>query len=456
MSTDTDTLARFIRNDREQIFTQLSQLVAFNSVHGDPSCAEDNAQAAAWVRDALAQAGLEVEAITTADGSVALLGQRAGNADAPTVLLYSHYDIVPVGDTTAWDSDPLTLTERLLADGTVRWFGRGSADCKGNVAMHLAALRALEAHGSSPLNIKVLIEGSEEHGGSGLSALIAQRPELFAADAILIADCGNAKLGLPTLTTSLRGGAQIRITLDTLATPVHSGQFGGAAPDAVKALIHTLDSLQDDEGRIQIDGVDCTGTWPGNDYPVEDFQADAQMLDGTNIMGGGQERIADMVWARPAISVTGFSSTPVESAVNAVPATASALLNLRTPASMDAHQLAEAVVAHLHAHVPWGAHATVDILEVNRGFETDPSRPALATLSQCLADSYGIPTTTTGMGGSIPLTVELQEAHPEAEIALFGIEEPKCTIHSPNESVDPDELSHIALAEALFLQRYGH
>ena len=448
-------IAELISADRSRIFDQLSTLVSFPSIHAAAGGEEPNAAAAAWVAQALEEVGIKAQAITTADGSVTLLGERPGEEGAKTVLLYSHYDVVPAGDRSAWESDPFTLTERAAADGSTRWYGRGAADCKGNIAMHLAALRAVEEAGGTKLNLKVLIEGSEERGGEGLSALIEEKPELFGADAILIADAGNAKLGHPTLTTSLRGGGQILVTVDTLASAVHSGQFGGAAPDAVKALIRTLDSLHDEAGRIQIDGIDTSATWEGEGYPVEDFRADAQILDGVDVMGTADDAVADFLWARPAISITGFSSTPVSEAVNAVAPTASANLNLRVPATMDAAGVAEAVTNHIEAHVPWGARVKAEILEVNRGFETDPSKPALATLGECLEQAYGRKVTQIGMGGSIPLTVELQEKHPAAEIALFGVEEPKATIHSANESVDPTEIEKIAIAEALFLQRYA-
>ena len=325
--------------------------------------------------------------------------------------------------------------------------------------MHLAALRAVDNNGGTKVNLKYLIEGSEERGGEGLSQLIKDRTELFAADAILIADAGNSAVGQPTLTTSLRGGAQIGVQVDTLAAGVHSGQFGGAAPDATKALMRAIDSLSDEYGRTVIDGVDTTAEWSGQEYSAEAFRADAQLLEGTKIMGeddpAGATPVANMVWSRPAITVTGFTSTPVAEAVNAVPATASAQLNLRVPAGADAAAIADAVCAHLRSHTPWGAHVKAEVLESNAGFATDPEKPAAALLGECLSEAYNAETAAQGMGGSIPLTTELQEAHPNAEIALYGVEEPKCTIHSANESVDPTEIENIAAAEALFLQRYS-
>ncbi|MDN5903676.1 MAG: dipeptidase [Corynebacterium casei] len=442
-------IKEIIKSDREKIFTQLSELVKFNSVHTFAELKDQMDGAKCWVSKALTEAGLEVEEHVTEDGSVTLLGQRAGKEGAKTVLLYSHYDVVPAGDEAKWDSDPFTLTER-----NGRWYARGAADCKGNVVMHLAALRALEQTGDTDLNIKVLIEGSEEMGGAGLSKLIAKTPEAFAADAILIADCGNWAVGEPTLTSSLRGSAMIRVQMDTLSSPAHSGQFGGAAPDAVKALMRALDSLYDDTGATVIEGTDSTAKWEGRSYPAEEFRKDARLLEGTEIAGDDNTDAGDLVWARPSVTVTGFTSTPVDRAVNAVPATAEAMLNVRVPAAVNPQEIAEAVVAHLKAHTPFGAHFTADIIEAARGFETDLEKPALKILEKALSESYGKETTTMGMGGSIPLTVELQDAHPDAEIALFGVEEPQCAIHSPNESVDPSEIEHIAIAEALFLQTY--
>ena len=133
-------IAQHVRGDRDRIFSQLKKLVSFNSVHGDPELKDQTQGASEWVKDALTEAGFAVEAIETADGSVALVGEKTAESAAPTVLLYSHYDVVPAGDHAEWDSDPFTLTERTAADGSTRWFGRGAADCKGNLAMHLSLI----------------------------------------------------------------------------------------------------------------------------------------------------------------------------------------------------------------------------------------------------------------------------------------------------------------------------
>lgn len=444
-------LRSHITGQRERIFTDLAEIVAFDSVHNEPGHEADAAGAAEWTKQALIDAGLDVTAHLTADGSTALIGRKAPAEGMPTVLLYSHHDVVPAGDHANWTTPPFELTER---DG--RWYGRGAADCKGNLVMHLAALRAVEQAGGTGLGLTVLIEGSEERGGEGLDQLLKDQPELFRADAIMIADSGNAAVGVPTLTTSLRGGGQVVVTVSTLRTPLHSGQFGGAAPDAVAALVRVLDSLRDEHGRTVIDGVDTTATWQGEPYDPETFRKDAGILDGVAIMGTDDDAPADMVWARPAITTTGFTSTPVSEAVNAVPATAQAKLNVRVPAGLDADDVMDKLVAHLKAHTPWGAHIDIEVQEKNQPFSTDTSGPALGLLRRCLAEAYDADeAVTVGSGGSIPLTLALQEAFPEAEIALYGVEEPQSTIHSPDESVDPAEIIHIATAEAAFLLSYG-
>lgn len=443
------TVTEAIQADRARIFDQLQELVSYNSVFGKPELAGDLKHAADWVVGALIEAGLHVTPMTTADGSITVIGEQRGAPGAPRVLLYSHYDVVPVGDETKWTSPPLQLTER---DG--RWYGRGTADCKGNLIMHLAALRAVAAAGGTDLNLTVVVEGSEESGGAGLSDLIRTRPELFAADMILIADAGNAAVGEPALTVSLRGNVRVKVVVSTLHNPVHSGMYGGAAPDASLALMSALLSLHDEQGRMRIDGVPATDPWPGAPYPVDAFTRDAQLLPPSQIVGD-PATIADAVWASCSFAVTGLSTTPVEQAFNVINPVARAVLDVRVPPGLHPGEVADKVAEHLKAHAPWGATVDVAIDDINRGFATDPARPGMALLTQCLGDAYGKEAAHIGMGATIPLCIELQDANPEAEVAIFGIEEPRCTIHSANESVDPSEIENIAIAEALFLLRYG-
>lgn len=448
----TDNLHERVRTLMPQAREDLAALVSMPTL-ADPRQADpaDCARGAEWIRDAFAAAGIvDTELIGTSDGSTAVIGHRPAAPGCPTVLLYCHYDIQPAGERDLWASDPFTLTER---DG--RWYGRGAADCKGNLVMHLTALRAVAGGGAQTdgpgVGIRVVAEGSEEMGTGGLEDLVATRPELFAADLILIADSGNVAVGRPTLTTSLRGNANVDVHVQALTGEVHSGMFGGPAPDALAALVRMLASLRDDAGDTAIDGLDASGLWDGSAYPEERFRSDAGVLDGVEVLGSGA--IADSVWARPTATVLGIDCPPVVGSAAAVQPRASARINLRVPPGTDPAGAQDALVAHLHAHAAWGARVQVERETVGRPFRARTDGPGYEALQAALGDAFDAPVEFSGQGGAIPLCTALAEQHPEAEIALFGVEEPACSIHAPNESVDPREIERCATAEALLLAR---
>ena len=447
-ATTTDLRAR-VKSLMPEAHHDLSELVACQSV-ADPRefPASECLKAAQLVIDKFTAAGLrDVRLEDTPDGHPAVYGEIPAPADAPTVVLYCHYDVQPPLDPTgtAWKSPPFTLTER---DG--RWYGRGAADCKGNIVAHLTALRAL--NGDIPVGVKLISEGSEEQGTGGLEALIKSRPDLLRADAIIVADTGNFALGVPTLTTTLRGMATVVVTVSTLETAMHSGMFGGPAPDALQALIRMLATLRDERGNTTIHGLPSDGTWQGVDYPAAQFRADAHVLDGVDLLGDG--RVQDMLWSRPAVTVLGIDCPPVVGSAPAVPAEARALVSLRVPPGVEARQAQDKLIAHLESVAPWHARVQVDRDTVGQPFTARTDGPAYKTMTDAMEKAFGDHETTEGQGGSIPLCNTLHEIYPDAEIMLIGDEEPRCLIHAPNESVDPAEIERIALAEALFLQQY--
>ncbi|ADG80284.1 Peptidase M20 OS=Tsukamurella paurometabola (strain ATCC 8368 / DSM / CCUG 35730 / CIP 100753/ JCM 10117 / KCTC 9821 / NBRC 16120 / NCIMB 702349 / NCTC 13040) OX=521096 GN=Tpau_3706 PE=4 SV=1 [Tsukamurella paurometabola] len=451
----TETSVRdIVRGLLPQARADLAELVALPSVHASPEFGEEpNRAAAHWVADAFGGAGIEnIEQISTSDGSIAVVGHTPAPAGAKTVLLYSHFDVQPPGPREQWESDPFTLTSRPgPGAGAERWYGRGAADCKGNLVAHLTALRAVrEATGGLPVGVRVIVEGSEEGGGEGLDDLIAQRPDLAHADLILIADTGNVAVGRPTLTTSLRGVASVRVELTTGRSDLHSGQFGGAAPDALAALIALLATLRDERGNTTIDGLDTSARWAGEPYDEAAFRADAALVDGTEILGSGL--IGDQLWARPAVTVIGLDAPATATAAAAIAPRAAALLNLRVPPGTDPRAAGDLLVAHLKAHTPWGAHVDAEVESTGEPFAADTTGPGYDALRAALTEAYdGAEVVTSGQGGSIPLCTRLRKAAPSAEIALLGVEEPLCRIHAPNESVDPRELERTALAEAILL-----
>lgn len=438
---------------------ELAELVALRSVAGDgPEPSADCERAARWVADAFAAEGFDVELLRTDDGAATVLGRLPGPAGAREVVLYGHYDVVSEGDHDRWTTPPFTLTER---DG--RWYGRGAADCKGNVLMHLAAVRALRrslpGDGPLPVSLTVLVEGAEERGRGSLERLLAERPELLAPDAVpdavLVADSGNFEAGVPTLTTSLRGMAVAEVTVSTLRGDLHSGQFGGPVPDAMTALLRALASLHDENGDCAVAGLEPPVPPPSPaGYPEDRLRTDAGVLDGVRLMGTGSA--AQRLWTRPAATVLAVDGPGPGDAVPALRATATALVSLRLPPGTDPAHAHQALAGHLRRAVPFGARLDIRRVTTGASFRGRADGPAHRAMSAAMAAAYGREPLVIGAGGSIALCSTLQALHPDAEILLFGVEDPEARIHAPDESVNPGEIAATALAEALFLDRFAH
>ncbi|WP_447035985.1 M20/M25/M40 family metallo-hydrolase [Streptomyces sp. DSM 118878] len=446
-----DPIAGTIASLMPKAKAELTELVAFKSVADFGQFPRSESEAAAnWVADALRAEGFrDVALLDTPDGTQSVYGFLPGPEGAPTVLLYAHYDVQPPLDEAAWATPPFELTER---DG--RWYGRGSADCKGGVIMHLLALRALKANGGVPVSVKVIAEGSEEQGTGGLERYAEEHPELLAADTIVIGDAGNFRVGLPTVTSTLRGMTLVRVTVDTLEGNLHSGQFGGAAPDALAALVRALDSLRAEDGSTTVDGLTGDAVWDGLQYEEDDFRKDAKVLDGVDLIGGGT--VADRIWARPAVTVLGIDCPPVIGATPSVQAGARALISLRVPPGVDAAEATKLLQAHIESHTPWGARVHTEQIGQGQPFRADTTSPAYAAMAEAMSEAYpGQEMQYAGQGGSIPLCNTLSTLYPRAEILLIGLSEPEAQIHAANESVSPQELERLSVAEALFLRKYA-
>ncbi|MEU9218995.1 dipeptidase [Streptomyces sp. NPDC048376] len=442
-----ETVASLMPRAKEE----LAALVAFKSVADfDQFPRSESVGAANWIAAALHAEGFQdVELLDTPDGTQSVYGYLPGPEGAKTVLLYAHYDVQPPLDEAGWATPPFELTER---EG--RWYGRGAADCKGGVLMHLLALRALKANGGVPVHVKVIAEGSEEQGTGGLERYAEAHPELLAADTIVIGDAGNFRVGLPTVTSTLRGMTMLRVQVDTLEGNLHSGQFGGAAPDALGALIRVLDSLRAEDGSTTVDGLTADSTWEGLAYDEEQFRRDARVLDGVELIGSGS--VADRIWARPAVTVLGIDCPPVVGATPSVQAGARALVSLRVPPGVDAAEATKLLRAHLEARTPWGARVAVEQIGQGQPFRADTTSPAYQAMADAMAVAYpGEEMQYAGQGGSIPLCNTLAALYPEAEILLIGLSEPEAQIHAVNESVSPEELERLSVAEAHFLRNYA-
>ncbi|NUS73195.1 MAG: dipeptidase [Corynebacteriales bacterium] len=427
---------------------ELSHLVSFQSVAGNNQFpTEESAKAAEWILTACRELGLNEGGLyPAADGTSLVIASRQAPPGAPTVLLYSHYDVQPPLDAAAWHTPPFTLTER-----DNRWYGRGTADCKGGVMMNLLALRALGRHPN--IGITMVVEGSEELGSPGLVRFVRDNPDLVRADAILICDGGNAAVGQPTLTTSLRGNIHALVTVRALQAQVHSGMFGGAAPDPLAALTKMLAGLWDKAGNVTIRGLDNAGIWEGAEYPTDRFRREAGVLADVDLLG---DNIANQVWARPSLTILGIDCPSVQESVPVIQAQVRARLGLRVPPGIKSDFAYQALADQLTLDAPWNVRVEVEHEASGQPFTATQGGPAYAAMQAAMRAAYGTETVTQGQGASIPVCTVFAEQFPDAEIMLMGLCEPEAMIHAPNESLDPTELENMAVAEALFLASYGH
>ena len=386
-----------------------------------------------------------VTSLDLPDTAPIVIAEIAAPQGAPTVLLYSHYDVVPAGDLALWTTPPF---EPTLRDGAL--FGRGAGDTKSNILALVGALRVWDGH--PPVGIKVVIEGQEEVGGGALTTYPPTNPELFACDVMLIADMGSIRPGVPTLTVALRGMANVTVEARTLASGKHSGQYGGAAPDALLALVRALSTLHDEHGDVAVQGL-RRDEWSGGGSTEDEFRALAEVESDQPLIGTGS--LGSRVWSGPAITVTGIDAPSVDGALNAVSPYARASLNVRVHPEQDAAEAQAAVIRHLENVRPFGVTLTVEPGATGNGFAARTSSEAYEAAKSAWSDAWGAQTVTAGGGGSIPLVSALQQAVPTADILLGGATDGFANIHGPNERVMLDEFEKTTLAIADFLGRFA-
>jgi len=437
------TLDQAVQQVLPSVRADLERLVRIPSVSADPAAGPFLAESAGEVAELLVAAGLsDVEVLAVPGGRPAVIARRPAPPGAPTVLLYAHHDVQPPGDPAAWDTEPFQPTE---VGG--RLFGRGAADDKAGIAVHLAALRV---HGDDlPVGVTVLIEGEEEVGSPTLIPFLDRFKDRLAADVVVFADAVNWTADVPSLTTSLRGGATITVELRTLDHAVHSGLFGGPVPDALTALCRLLATLHDEHGDVAVAGL-TRGQADPVDLTEATLRADAGMLDGVQLIGTGG--LTDRLWAAPSITVIALDAPATKDASNTLQPVARAKVSLRVAPGDDADRACEAVKAHLRAHAPWGAHVTATSGGTAAPFTVRTGGKAYQAARQALTEAWGRPALDIGVGGSIPFVTAYAERFPDAEILITGVEEPDARAHGANESLHLATFERACLAETLLLR----
>ena len=425
----------------------LEALVRIQSVSADPERLAEVEKSARKTAQLLAAEGVAAEVVRAYDGAPpAVIGERKGPEGAPVVLLYAHHDVQPENDPADWDSppfEPVVRGERL--------YGRGAADDKAGIAVHVGALRALGD--DLPVTVRFFIEGEEEVASGTLPELLRQYHDRLAADVIVIADAGNWDIGVPSLTTSLRGLIRMDVEVRTLTHAVHSGMWGGLVPDAIMALTRLLATLWTQDGSPAVDGL-VSGPAADVDYPEDRLRAESGAAPGTSWIGTGSA--VERLWARPAITVTGFDAPKVAGASNTLVPVARARVTVRLAPGDTSANAATRLREHLEKHVPWGARLTTTVVDAGEPTVLPAAGPAYAAARSALAEAWdGAAPVDMGTGGSIPFIAEFRETFPAASILVTGVEDPDTRAHGPNEGLHLPEFERAVLAEALLLQRLG-
>ncbi|MGC5583618.1 dipeptidase [Ornithinimicrobium sp. W1665] len=441
----TQELAARVRDLLPGVRSDLEALTRIPSVSLDSFDQRHVEDSAETVADLLRAEGMEVE-IVREGGRPAVIGHRPGPQGSPTVLLYAHHDVQPPGDEADWDTpvfEPTLVGERL--------YGRGVADDKAGVMAHVAALRA---HGDRPpVGVTVFVEGEEEVGSDSLPRILERHGDRLACDAIVLADSHNWKIGVPALTTTLRGLVRAVVEVRALDHGVHSGLYGGPVPDGLTALCRLVATLHDEHGDVAVEGL-MSSEAADLDYSEEDLRRDSSLAEGVQPIGTGS--ILSRQWTKPSMTVIGIDAPSVDKAANLLTPVGRAKLSMRIHPAEDPRTAYQALVHHLETNAPWGCQVTVTHDDDGRGFAADAQGPVYDAARAAFRDAWdGTEPVDIGVGGSIPFVAAFAERFPDAAILVTGVEDPDTRAHAANESLHLGEFERVCIAEALLLERLG-
>lgn len=435
-------LAR-IERDLDGSIERWGELLRIPSVSTDPAHEGDMRRAAQWLVDALQEMGF-VGTIRETDGHPAVLAHHPGpGGDAPHLLYYGHYDVQPPDPLDEWHSEPF---EPTLVDGPHgrRMVARGAVDDKGQLMMWLEALRAwYHEHGNLPVRATVLIEGEEEVGSRNLRPFLEQYRDEMAADVCVVSDTTMWDVDTPAITYMLRGMLYTEITCRGPVRDLHSGFYGGAVTNPINALSRVLAGLQDDNGRILIEGFHDDVVEPGEkellawkelDFDEEGFLSTA----GVSTPGGGEEdrTLLERIWSRPTCDVNGiFGGYVDEGAKTVIPARASAKVSFRLVPEQDPQRIAKALQRHLEHATPAGCRMELEVHAAASAFRVDPDSPYLRAAQAAMTEVYGRKAVPIGCGGSIPIAAWVKDIL-GIDTLLMGFSLEDDGMHSPNEKFE--------------------
>jgi len=438
----------------------LAKIPSVSASGFDPNEVERSAERVAELFHAVGLHGVEILRIDGAHPYVTAEWLDAG-PDAPTALIYAHHDVQPPGRLEHWKTPAFEPTR--CSDG--RLYGRGVVDDKAGILLHVAAIRAwLDAKGSLPINVKLIIEGEEEIGSDHLAEFLRAHRDRFDADVLVLSDTANLETGIPSLTTSLRGMVAVDVTLRAIDHPIHSGMWGGPVPDAATALSTLLARLVDDSGEIAVPGLlddvpelSATQRAALDALPFDEaaFRRDAGMSDGSRFVGDERYSVYERIWYRPSLAITALEAMPLATAANQLIAEAKARVGVRLAPGQDADRAARLLVEFLASDPPHGVTLDIQADTAVPGWRTTPEGPAFDAARRALAAGFGRESVEIGCGGSIPFVGPFSSVLGGIPSLLLGLEDPPCNAHGENESLDLDDFRKASRSSAHLLAELG-
>jgi acetylornithine deacetylase/succinyl-diaminopimelate desuccinylase-like protein len=430
----------YIARHLSSFHDDLAELIAIPSISTDPGRVDDVNKAAGWVRRRMEQAGLEAT-IEPTPGHPIVLGRHHAAADAPTLLVYAHYDVQPADPLGEWTSPPFQLTRR--GD---RFVARGAADDKAQVVLQIAAAEAAIRTGGLPLNLVLLFEGEEEVGSTHLTPWVEAHREALHVDHAIIADSMMFAPGRPSLIFGMRGMAYLEIEVRTGAHDLHSGQYGGAVPNPAHVLSRIVASFHDADGRVAVDGFyddvrdvpdALRAAWAALGYDEVAFQRSA---GGAPLTGEPGWATHERLWIRPCLDVNGIVSGYTGPGKKTVlPAVASAKVSCRLVPDQDPDDVARKVEAHVQARAPEGVEVKVRARQANRPWRASPDGPLYAAASRALAGVYGVEPVRVAHGGTLPIARDFSDLLTPS-VAVMGFALPGANMHAPDEWIAVEQL----------------
>ena len=430
----------YIGVNKDRFIDELFELLRIPSISAQSEHKPDMQRCAEWLAAALVKAGADHAEVMPTDGNPVVFAEKMVDPAAKTVLVYGHYDVMPVDPREEWRTEPF---EPTIKDGRI--WGRGADDDKGQLFMHAKAFEAMCATDSLPCNVKFMLEGEEEIGSPSLYKFCADNREMLAADIILVSDTSMISMDTPSITCGLRGLTYMEVEVTGPNKDLHSGLFGGAVANPANVLTRLVASLVDDKGRVTIGGFydDVRELTPAerkafNEAPF-DLDEYKKSLDVDDVEGEDGYTTIERTGVRPSLDVNGIWGGYIEEGTKTViPSKASAKISMRLVPNQDFEKIAELFERHFRAIAPASVKVDVRFLHGGAPYVAPTDMPAYKAAEQAIADTFGKKPLPFYSGGSIPIISGFERILGIKSLLIgFGLAED--AIHSPNESYGLDQ-----------------